>query len=78
MKKFSIKPLVLSKPKDKEPFYIYLLVTKKTISSVLVREEEKQQKSVYYVRKTLQEVEVKYQKIEKLAFALKPPHHHDD
>ena len=61
---------MLSKPKNREPFYIYLSVIKKAINSILVREEEKQQKSVYYISKALQGVEVKYWKIEKLAFAL--------
>ena len=37
---------------------------------VLVKEEEKQQKLVYYISKALQGAEVRYQKIEKLAFAL--------
>ena len=60
----------MSKPRNGEPLYIYLSVTKKAISLVLVREEEKQQKPVYYVSKTLQGAEVRYQKIEKLAFAL--------
>ena len=61
---------MLSKPRDGEPFYIYLSVTKKAISSVLVREEQKQQKSVYYISKALQGAEVRYQNIEKLAFTL--------
>ena len=70
MKKFLVEPLVLSKLRDGEPLYIYVSVTKKAISLVLIREEEKQQKPVYYVSKALQGVEVKYQKIEKLTFAL--------
>ena len=42
LKKFLVEPPVLSKPRDGEPLYIYLSVTEKTISSVLVREEQKQ------------------------------------
>ena len=41
LKKFLAEPPVLSKPRDREPLYIYLSVTEKVISSVLVREEEK-------------------------------------
>ena len=52
------------------PFFIYLSVTEKALSSVLIKEEKKQRKPVYYISKALQGVEVKYQKIEKLAFAL--------
>ena len=70
MKKFLVKPQVLSKPKDGEPFYIHLSITEKAISSVQIREDEKQQKLVYYVNKALQGAKVRYQKIKKLAFAL--------
>ena len=61
---------MLSKSRDGEPIYIYLSVSEKAISSVLVKEEEKQQKPVYYVSKALQGAEVRYQKIEKLALTL--------
>ena len=70
MKKFLVEPSMLSQSRDGEPFYIYLLVTEKAIDSVLVKEKEKQQKSMYYVSKALQGAEVRYQKIQKLAFAL--------
>ena len=42
---------------------------KKAISLVLVREDQKQQKPIYYVSKALQGVEFRYYKIEKLVFA---------
>ena len=67
---FLVEPLVLIKPRNREPLYIYLSATEKAISSVLVREKERQQKLVYYVSRALQWAEVSYQKIEKLAFAL--------
>ena len=70
MKKFLVKLPILSKPRDREPLYIYLSVIKKAISLVLVREKEKQQKLVYYISKALQGTKVRYKKIEKLAFAL--------
>ena len=53
LKKFLVESLILSKPRDGEPLYVYLLVTKKAISSILVRENQKQQKHVYYVSKAL-------------------------
>ena len=52
LKRFLVETLMLSKPKDGESLYIYLSVTEKFISSVLIREE---QKPVYYVSKALQE-----------------------
>ena len=60
LKKFLVKSPVLNKPRNGEPLYIYLLVTKKAISLVLVREEQMQQKPVYYISKALQGAEVKY------------------
>ena len=65
LKKFLVEPPMLSKPRNEEPLYIYLSVTVKAISLILVREEEKQQKLVYYVSKALQGAKVRYQKIEK-------------
>ena len=70
LKRFLVESPVPSKPKDAEPLYVYLSVAERAISLVLVREDQKQQKPVYYVSNSLQGVEVKYQKIEKLAFSL--------
>ena len=53
LKKFLMEPPVLSKPWDGEPFYIYLSIIEKAVSLILVREEQKQQKPVYYVSKAL-------------------------
>ncbi|KAL0451467.1 UNVERIFIED_CONTAM: Retrovirus-related Pol polyprotein from transposon gypsy [Sesamum latifolium] len=45
-------------------------LTEEAVSSVLVREQEKNQSPVYYVIKMLQEAEKRYTQIEKLALAL--------
>ena len=39
------------------------------VSAVLIREEDRIQKSVYYVSKVLMRAETRYLKIEKLAYA---------
>ena len=70
LKKILIEPLVLSKLRNGEPLYMYLSVTEKSISLVLVKGDQKQQKPVYYVSKALQRAKVRYPKIEKLAFTL--------
>ena len=49
---------------------MYLPVTPHAVSSALVREEGKIQKSVYYTSRTLRGAEERYPQIEKLAFAL--------
>ena len=40
------------------------------VSSVLIREEDRVQHPVYYTRRALREAEMRYQKIEKVAFAI--------
>ncbi|KAL0395060.1 UNVERIFIED_CONTAM: hypothetical protein Slati_4472200 [Sesamum latifolium] len=53
-----------------ERLYVYLAVSENAISSVLVREEQKEQQPVYYVNRMLQGAEKRYIQIEKLALAL--------
>ena len=53
-----------------EELYLYLAVTLHTVSSVLVNEEDKVQKPVYYTSRVLRGTEGRYPLIEKLVFAL--------
>ena len=69
MKKLLVEPLLLSKTRDGEPLHVYLSVIEKAISSILVKEDQKQQKPIYYISNALQGAEVRDQKIEKLTFA---------
>ncbi|KAL0400152.1 UNVERIFIED_CONTAM: Ribonuclease HI [Sesamum radiatum] len=57
-------------PKSVEVLFLYLAVSKEAVSSVLVREQEKNQNPVYCVSKLLQGAEKTYTQIEKLALAL--------
>ena len=50
--------------------YVYLAISKKAISSVLIREEDKVQFPVYYSSKMFQGAEGRYTPLEKLALAL--------
>ena len=70
LKKYLTSPSLLSKPKDGEQLFIYLAVSKGTISTVLIREEDNRQFPVYYVSKSLLDVETCYTQLEKLALAL--------
>lgn len=63
-------PPLLSKPIENEPLYLYLALSKNSMSSVLAREEAKIHKPVYYVSQMLQRAERRYLEIEKLALAL--------
>ena len=61
---------VLAKPRTGEDLTLYLSVSEHVVSGVLVRDEGIVQTPIYYVSKTLQDVETRYSKIEKLALAL--------
>ncbi|XP_072088220.1 uncharacterized protein [Arachis hypogaea] len=63
-------PPILGKPKGKEALYLYLVITDEVLAAVLVREEGKVQQLVYFVSKTLQGAELRYNKLKKLAYAL--------
>ena len=53
-----------------EELYLYLAVTPHAVSSALIREEGRVQKSVYYTSQALRGAETRYPQIEKLAFTL--------
>ena len=50
--------------------YLYLGVSNHTVSSALIREDQKTQKSIYYVSKILLDTEKRYTNLEKLLYAL--------
>ena len=64
------RPPLLSKPTDGEPLFLYLAVTEYVISRALIKEEERVQWPVYYIRKRLVDAEIRYPEMEKLALAL--------
>ncbi|GKV23707.1 hypothetical protein SLEP1_g33406 [Rubroshorea leprosula] len=57
-------------PVEGESLYLYMGVTGEVVSSVLLREENKNQKPICYVSKVLQGAEQNYPLAEKAAFAL--------
>ena len=54
------EPPLLAKPNADKVLYLYLAISNKAIRAVLVKEEERVQKPVYYVSKTLYGAELKY------------------
>lgn len=60
----------LSVPKEGETLSLYLASSDETISAVLVREEGRRQLPVYFIRRALKGLEMRYQPLEKLALAL--------
>jgi len=69
-KRLLASPPTFSKSTPDEIFYLYLLVANETISAVLIREDNEGQKPIYFVSKALQGAELRYQKVEKIVFAL--------
>ncbi|RDX81360.1 Retrovirus-related Pol polyprotein from transposon 17.6, partial [Mucuna pruriens] len=70
MKAMLATPPILVRPEPGQPLYLYMSVTETAISSVLIQEKKKEQCSVYFISKTLQGLEKRYQKIERGALAL--------
>ena len=53
-----------------EDLFLYLAVSQIVISSALIHEDSKVQRPVYYTSQAFQGVEVKYPRIERMAFSL--------
>ncbi|XP_072074037.1 uncharacterized protein [Arachis hypogaea] len=70
-KRVLAEPPVLAKPQTGETLYLYLSITEEALAAALIHEnEKKEQKSVYFISKVLQDAEIRYSRLEKLAFAL--------
>lgn len=70
LKKYMSSPLILSKPMLGENLYIYLVVSDSAVNSLLIRNEDRVQKHIYYVSHALLDAETRYPMIEKMALAL--------
>ncbi|GLT26650.1 hypothetical protein SLA2020_017010 [Shorea laevis] len=62
--------VMYTKAVDEEILYLYLSISDEAISSVLVREEGKQQRPVYYTSSVLHGAEIRYSITEKAALAV--------
>jgi len=63
-------PPILHKPDTHQPLLVYIAATDYTVSAALVQEIEGTQHLVYFVSRTLQDPETRYQMVEKLALSL--------
>ncbi|XP_077251886.1 uncharacterized protein LOC143891132 [Tasmannia lanceolata] len=70
LKQYLSSPPLLTKAKPGEELLLYLSVSPMALAAVLFREEQKQQKPIYYVSKVLHDTETRYQRVEKLVYAL--------
>ncbi|XP_015950200.1 uncharacterized protein LOC107475065 [Arachis duranensis] len=70
-KRVLVEPPILAKPLTGETLYLHLSIMEEALAAALIREnEKKEQKSVYFISKVLQDTETHYSRLEKLAFAL--------
>jgi len=63
-------PQILHKPDINLPLLVYITAIDHTISATLVQESSRIQYPMYFVSRTLQDPEIKYQMVEKLALSL--------
>ena len=70
LKCYLASPSILSQLKPEEDLYMYLAVSDHAMSVVLLRYQEKIQRSVYYISKMLVDVETRYLPLEKMVLAL--------
>ena len=70
LKEYLAAPPVLCKPQMGVPLRLYFAMTERVVSSVLVLEQDRTQKPIYFVSKVLQGPEARYQVLEKAALAV--------
>ena len=72
IKTYLSKPPTLTSSVNGETLYIYLSVSETAVSAALFKEDEdKKQKPVFYVSKSLLEAETRYSRLEQMALALR-------
>ena len=70
LKKYLVSPPILSCPDPREDLYLYLNISEHVVSAVMLKNQEGVQRPIYYINKTLVNVETLYLLFEKLALAL--------
>jgi hypothetical protein len=70
LKRYLSSPLLLSNPVPAEPLFLYLAVSERAVSAVLIRIKDTVQCPVYYTSKTMTEAETRYLPLEKVGLAL--------
>ncbi|XP_028107733.1 uncharacterized protein K02A2.6-like [Camellia sinensis] len=70
LKTYLSTPPLLFTPEPRKELYLYLAISDHPVNAVLIREVSKEQRPVYYVNKTLLDVETRYLPMEKLVYTL--------
>ena len=70
LKEYLSRPPIMSRPEVDEVLFAYIVVASHAVSLELVRVDSGVRRPVYYVRKSLHEVEVRYLPLEKAILAI--------
>ena len=70
LKEYLSRPPIMSNPEEDEVLFAYIAMASHAVSLVLIWVDSGVQKSVYYVSKSLHEVEVRYLPLEKAILAV--------
>ena len=70
LKDYLARPSIMSNPEPDEVLFAYIVVAPYAVSLVLIRVDNGIQRSIYYVSKSLHEVEVRYLPLEKAILAV--------
>lgn len=70
LRAYLIAALLLTKPSIKEMLYLYLTMSLVVVSSVLVRVEDGVQRPIYNSSMVLWDIETRYPRVKKIAYAL--------
>ena len=70
LKEYLIQPPIMSRPKMDEVLFAYIVMAPHAVSSVLIRVDNGVQRLVYYVSKSLNDVEIRYLPLEKVILAM--------
>ena len=71
IKQYLREPPILASPKVGDMLYLYLSISKVSVSAALFKEDEKRkQRPIFFVRKSLSEVETQYTCLEQTTLAL--------
>ena len=60
----------MSKPEEDEFLFTYIVVASHAVSLVLVRDENRVKRPIYYMSKSLHEVDIRYLPLEKAILAI--------
>jgi len=70
LKEYLASPPILGKPVPGIPICIYLAITDRAISSVILQDQDRIQKPIYFLSKVLHGLETRYQAIEKVSLVV--------